>query len=115
MLSDLGGEALLGLVMPLRLLLSRLGAALDLGKIAAAAGERFFRERFGPAAGGLFGLLGLALRRSTSAMVIFSPAATTLAGVSPRVSGRRADASGLMLRLQQIDSQQDDSGHDWRK
>ena len=57
MLPDLGGEALLGLVMPLRLLLGRLGAALDLGKVAAAAGERFFRERFRPAAGGLFGLL----------------------------------------------------------
>ena len=72
MLSDLGREALLGLVMPLRLLLSRLGAALDLGKVAAAAGERFFRERFRPAAGGLsraFSPAALALRCGA-----FSPA-----------------------------------------
>ena len=41
------------------LVFGRFGAALDFGKIAAAAGERFFRERFRPAAGGLLGFLGL--------------------------------------------------------
>jgi hypothetical protein len=56
---DLGGEALLGLVMPLRLLLGRLGAAFDLGKLSTAAGQSLFHDRFSPAAGGLLGFFGL--------------------------------------------------------
>ena len=55
-LSDLGGQALLRFEVPLRLLLGRLGAALDLGQLTAAAGDDFFRERLGLFAGGLFGL-----------------------------------------------------------
>ena len=41
---DLGGETLLGLVVPLRLLRGRLGALLDFEEFLAAADERLFGE-----------------------------------------------------------------------
>ena len=80
---DLGGEALLGLVVPLRLLLGRLGAALDLGELPAAAGERLFHDRFSPAAGGLLGFSASCLSCSSARG---SPATATPAVASSRVS-----------------------------
>jgi hypothetical protein len=41
---DLGGEPLLGLVVPLRLLLGCFGALLDLCELSTAAGDRLFGE-----------------------------------------------------------------------
>src|SRR5512143_665635 len=54
---DLGGEALHGLVMPLRLFFRRPGAPLDLGQVTTAAGECFVGERVRFGRCGLFGVV----------------------------------------------------------
>ena len=58
-LFDLGSEALLGFMVTACLVHGCLGAALELGELAAAAGHCPFHDRFSPAAGGLLGFLGL--------------------------------------------------------
>ena len=52
---DAIGKLALGLVLPAGLFFGRLGAGLDLGKIAATLGQRFFGKSFGLGPGGFLG------------------------------------------------------------
>ena len=112
---DLAGEALFRFMVTACLVLGRLGAALDLGELAAATGDRFFRERFCLGTRRLFGFRGLVLR-----LLDLGDGDLLTGGGHARwrltaCLGKKSRCVRVHVCLQQIDSHQVNCGHDWRK